>query len=1532
MTTGTFLRAIKKLPPLLCWTIVTTLAGHSGSWGAAEPVAGMRGYCNLPPLPGFTVKPNLLLMIDNSASMFDPAYRDPANYCLDDATETFARQEGPYLGYFHPATVYRYVFAKDAGAGDYFEPTGDAAIPKSSKCNAIADDNAKIKNNVCVNVTSGAVDNFLASGSFLNWLTMSKLDIEKMALTGGKFDTAAGMLQGETRGCQGKRFIKMLGDTKLTFALRGPLPEEGDYLYQGSMGGKTRVEIYPARYNKDACLGAVTAWQTDDVAQLKTRTDACMGNEYDALGVPNRGMVFSQIMADCYSYLASSPRDDALLEDQKLFSDCSKRIKSVYSGNPWGIPVGSGEDVCGVGMLHRLTIHEGFTFSSGFLGACYFRRFGAVDPSCGMYQVKDYCSEMENPTLTDPSASANRAGTDANVPGYILDAGIYNLGVPPTTLHARVKPASPPTGLIQEFSDSINFGAMVFNHNGAGSECGAADSLLPCPMYCQSDPAPQRACHSDEDCMREDDVEANLCINAARMDGGRIISYLNHSSLGDHTPDSGLIASIDAVSAQSWTPLSEAFYEAIGYFASNKELRLQDADFDTGFPPSMFSCQKNNILMLTDGMSTTDRAQKVREFVAQAVASWSGAKGMPASKTTTDPAAAAPPYKGSYNLDDLAWVARNKNITDFSKPIEREMDYLSTYVVYTGETCAGCADGDETVPQEMMELVASKGGGRMLTAQKPEELSGALRKMLQLIGAGANSATDSSILATGDGNGALFLQEQFHRSKSFDGGGTWVSWIGEMQGLWYFIDPFIASSGGASAIREDTGGLKELDLKRDRVVSYLFDQGTRQPLAQLLLDANGDGNADPSQPTGYPLLVSPDAVESLWRAGRQLWQRDASDRTIYTHTDGRTLIGFTRNQSVPSYLDPSRTSVQRLLQAGGEAEAQGIISFVQGSDGDGTRDRKVKVEGGAAREWKLGDIVSSTPVLQSAVSLGSYQLGSPRGYGDTSYRDFIDAKAYRERGTVYVGANDGMLHAFNLGRLRQKPEGTENWPPQKKAVLEGKGVGEENWAFVPKNVLPYLRYLSEPLYPHLYYVDGGSTIADVSIGDPDGCSQNNYWNCPKDKNSWRTVLIGSMGLGGASRPAGADCAEGMLGACVKSPLADAGLSSYFALDVTGQTADGSAPPRLLWEFSHPEMGYSTSGAAIIKINAQAGTPPKDDTGSNGRWFALFASGPTGPLDPVTCRFLGRSGQNLQLFVVDLNSSAEQGKSWVIDTGITNAFGGNISRAGIDTDKWNPSSKGYYEDDALYIGYSRQTGDGSWTGGVLRLLTFESPDPRQWKVSRLIDGVGPVTGAVTKLQDRQKKALWLYFGTGRYFHTADDPSAPRAVFGVKEPCYGSDNALKDDGKCTAAPLTLSDLDDMTKDPEDGLVPVVEKGWWIGLDGPGASLGSERFTASPAPLTSGAVFFTTFKPSLDACRQGESYLWGVAYDTGGNVAASLQGKALIPLSNGSSSDFPLSGLTERGKRRSQGMPGKPGGVKLITNSGLKPLKKIIHIQER
>jgi len=117
------------------------------------------------------------------------------------------------------------------------------------------------------------------------------------------------------------------------------------------------------------------------------------------------------------------------------------------------------------------------------------------------------------------------------------------------------------------------------------------------------------------------------------------------------------------------------------------------------------------------------------------------------------------------------------------------------------------------------------------------------------------------------------------------------------------------------------------------------------------------------------------------------------------------------------------------------------------------------------RTHLLGDIVSSEAVFVRA---------SLYRYTDTGYGDFITDTAARQ-GMIYVGANDGMLHAI---------DGT---------------TGAESWAYIPGLVLPNLFKLADKNYSaqHAFFVDGSPVQGDV------------YYDL-----NWHTILVGGLNNGG----------------------------------------------------------------------------------------------------------------------------------------------------------------------------------------------------------------------------------------------------------------------------------------------------------------------------------------------------------------------------------------------------------------------------------
>jgi type IV pilus assembly protein PilY1 len=118
-----------------------------------------------------------------------------------------------------------------------------------------------------------------------------------------------------------------------------------------------------------------------------------------------------------------------------------------------------------------------------------------------------------------------------------------------------------------------------------------------------------------------------------------------------------------------------------------------------------------------------------------------------------------------------------------------------------------------------------------------------------------------------------------------------------------------------------------------------------------------------------------------------------------------------------------------------------------------------------------------------------------------------------------------------------------------------------------------------------------------------------------------------------------------------------------------------------------------------------------------------------------------------------------------------------------------------------------------------------------------------------------------------------------------------------------------------------------------------MGAERNITDPVALSNGLVMFTTFKPTSDVCQYGgSSYLWGVKYDTGGSApsAAKDTAKVLVQVSTGAFEEVSLStALTAAdGRKMSSAMTGKPPSdpPPIISNASNKPLKKILHLQEK
>lgn len=399
-------------------------------------------------------------------------------------------------------------------------------------------------------------------------------------------------------------------------------------------------------------------------------------------------------------------------------------------------------------------------------------------------------------------------------------------------------------------------------------------------------------------------------------------------------------------------------------------------------------------------------------------------------------------------------------------------------------------------------------------------------------------------------------------------------WTGRVQGLW--MDPF-------GYLREDTdvgAGNRKLHLKNDYVVEMFFTEvGTKCNLYEDPLGI-GDEFAFVLQQDSVPV----ESLKFVWD-GEQ-WLRNASPnaRKIYTNINGSRADFLTTNSNIDAHLG-----------FGGSSSCDSLINYIRGTDYTPWRSRQW-LDGNV---WKLGDIIYSSPM-----PVGSPSEAYDLIYGDNSYRSFWDA--YKNRRTVvYTGANDGMLHAFNVG--------TVNALDSDILVAEvdpmTKTLGQELWAYVPYNLLPHLKWLKEEDYKncHVYYVDLRPYPTDVQIFADDAIHPN----------GWGTILVSGMRLGGSKISVGGNTYR----------------SSYSCLDITNPE-DGTYPG-LLWEFTDDSLGHTMCLPTVIKVQ--------------NKWFLIFGSGPQ--------TLHGESTQQAKLYVIDLSDGSLARRITIPDnnTAITNIF-------------------------------------------------------------------------------------------------------------------------------------------------------------------------------------------------------------------------------------------------------------------------------------
>ncbi len=241
--------------------------------------------------------------------------------------------------------------------------------------------------------------------------------------------------------------------------------------------------------------------------------------------------------------------------------------------------------------------------------------------------------------------------------------------------------------------------------------------------------------------------------------------------------------------------------------------------------------------------------------------------------------------------------------------------------------------------------------------------------------------------------------------------------------------------------------------------------------------------SDPSKPSKYKFVADgtrlwPDLDGRPQWAGLARIPADPSRRNIYT-----AVPGADGSATVTAFSSANAASLAGPMNLSTSAASTTIDTI---------------------RALPIGAIVGSTPAIMDAPSLDPPPDDQ---YGRAGTANTFAGTYEDRRSIIFVGANDGMIHAIDAR------------------------TGYEVWAFIPYNLLPKLKTLldGQPIEQFDYFVDSSPKIAEVKMNTASG-------------HQWRSMLIVGQGPGGTFYQA-FDVTEAGMGV---SPSAD-GMTAVDAM-------------------------------------------------------------------------------------------------------------------------------------------------------------------------------------------------------------------------------------------------------------------------------------------------------------------------------------------------------------------------------------------------
>lgn len=531
---------------------------------------------------------------------------------------------------------------------------------------------------------------------------------------------------------------------------------------------------------------------------------------------------------------------------------------------------------------------------------------------------------------------------------------------------------------------------------------------------------------------------------------------------------------------------------------------------------------------------------------------------------------------------------------------------------------------------------------------------------------------------------------------------------------------------------------------------------------------------------------------ALWDARDRLDTRAAAgdSRVILTSTDVGAGHGaaftWAKAGAALTAVDPDF-----------DAESTGAdrLAWLRGTQSkDGTVFRQ--------RRSVFGAVINAQTVYVAAPTggyLDNWPADSPEadGVADGKSYEKFRADHLKRAPTLYVAANDGMLHAFDATIATTPADSVDVTP----------NPGAERWAYVPYSAYERLRgWSSLTDFSFMPSVDGTPVSRDVYFDEGDSVG-------------WHTILVGGLRLGGRG---------------------------VYALDITeaasteGSTSGKTMGPaqRVLWEFNHTSDG----GANLAYTFGR----PNIGRLANGKWVVLVTGGyfPEGSTDNAAKNTFS------SLFVLDARTGALLAE---LKTPTT-VGGGTVESYGLTTAVLGDYNNDQV-DDVAFAGDLRgnvwrfDLSDASPAKWKAELF-FRPEHP----------GDRPVTVMPRLFPTPGVSGFTVVFGTGKYLggsdNKVDDNTRVQAVYGIRDSAKAGQTVVVEGSIDT--PLLKQQLVEVdgvrgltTRTMPATIGSKTPRGWQIDLD-VAAAKGERVVVDATALFDSGRAIITTLIPQTnDPC---------------------------------------------------------------------------------